>query len=220
MTTRGRQFVTLFAVASITSCAPNYPALSMDATQIKTVSDDTICGTMACSGKVTPAMGAEMSRRHLSCLNITYSCTTSDPSIRSSSIASLARGGSAIVPIADGPMCNGAPPPGLGGGLNLARFQATLSQTLNVGSVMQVGPPGWPALQRTGVCIIGSSDASPNVTLVYYTVTGQYLGPRSGRGLATCNKLNTGAFVCQLAPMQGQGEGETTVAGSGNMMLQ
>jgi hypothetical protein len=87
-------------------CGPSYPALTMNQEQLRSVSDDTICGTMACSAHLTQAMSLEMKRRGLSCLNITYTCTSSDPSIRTTPGAQLASSGPAIFN-SDSPACSG-----------------------------------------------------------------------------------------------------------------
>ncbi len=87
-------------------CAPSYPALTMNEEQLKNVSDDTICGTMACSAHRTHAMALEMKRRGLSCLNITYTCTSSDPSVRATPVAEQASAGPPIYN-SDSPTCAG-----------------------------------------------------------------------------------------------------------------
>lgn len=87
--------------------AQSYPALTMDAEQLKNVSDDTICGTMACSGHVTAAMSGEMSRRHLSCDNIVYTCTSSDPSVRATPVVQQASAGGPPIRNNDSAACAG-----------------------------------------------------------------------------------------------------------------
>jgi hypothetical protein len=72
----------ILASTAIVGCGMASGILKMDAMQMTSVSDDAICGTMACTGDATPAMRTEMRRRYPAgigaCLNITYTCNGSN----------------------------------------------------------------------------------------------------------------------------------------------
>lgn len=72
----------LVSTVAPVGCGMQSKINGMDASQLRNVSDDAICGTNACAGPATSAMREEMSRRYpagiRACFNITYSCTSSD----------------------------------------------------------------------------------------------------------------------------------------------
>lgn len=70
--------------------ARDYPILRMDPSILRNVTDDAICGTLACSGQLTNDMRLEMLRRYPGnglgkCQGIKYACTSSDVEMRAGS---------------------------------------------------------------------------------------------------------------------------------------
>lgn len=64
-----------------------WSVLHMDAKELETVTDDQLCGTLACTGKSSSAMWAEIKRRRLVCEGVTYTCTSGDPSERAAGVS-------------------------------------------------------------------------------------------------------------------------------------